>query len=885
MQLPNIPSWKNVLLTCAALTAFTAEAVVFDGGIDSSNLGKGDWIYYVSDATNQLGGNVPAVTNIASLMAYEKSQAINYLIVKAGTGSTNFNGTGTSPQFNSNLVYHAHAAGLAIFGYTRSYGSDVPGEIDLASYCYNLGADGYVIDAEAEWESNRPWIGSDGPAKAIQLGSGIKSLWPTKFLAHAPMPIISFHSSFPYKEFGYYCDAVMPQIYHYSFDMTSSAAIDWTDTEWNTFHNSLTGIWTNAIKPIVPVAQVYGPLAPPAASTIPANDVTEFCDYLLADINSPSPGGYKGVNFWRADLHGSAQWANIKAATSGDMPGVINHVVIDNPSASVVGTWSTGTIATNKFGFDYRSRGQGTGANYVDFIPAIVTPGDYRVYTWHTMGSNRTVGAPHTIVHNGGSATVNVNQQVNEGKWNLLGTFNFVAGTSGYVRISDNFADAGKVVIADGIKFVYDGPTILPPSAPSALTANWARATRIDLSWIDNSSTETGFTVRRTTSPGGPYTDVASLPANTTSYNNTGLTADTTYYYVVSASNIGGSSTNSNEASATTPETNLLMDNRSATVVGAWSIGTSAVDKYSSDYRFIAQGSGANYLEFAPYITTAAAYDIFEWHAQGNNRTTNAPHVITHSGGSATVYANQKINGGKWNYLGTFNFDSGSGANVRITDGFADGTQVVMADAIRFIQAPAPIAPSALSAISVNSTRINLSWSDNSTNETEFVIARSTTSGGPYTDIATVGANVTSYANTNLSANTLYYYVVRSRNGSGSSANTAQASARTHKGVYVNSITRSWVLASSNRYNSRAVVIVKDLAGANVPSATVTGNFSGAISESNKNAVTGTGGSATITSTGSIASGTVTFTVTDITGSNLHYRPASNVITSATHSR
>lgn len=871
-------------LVSAALASLTAQAVLLDGDIDPANLGKGDWIYYVSDATNQLGGNVTSVTNVASLMAYEKSQGINYIIVKAGTGSTNFNGSGSSPQFNSSLVNAAHAAGLKIFGYTRSYGSDVQGEIDLASYCFNVGADGFVIDAEAEWESNRPWIGANGPAKAIQLASGIKNLWPTKFLAHAPMPIISYHSSFPYKEFGYYCDAVMPQIYHYSFDKTPSEAIDWTDTEWNNFHASLTGVWTNAIKPIAPVAQVYGPLAPPQASTIPAKDVTEFCDYLLADVRSPSPGGYKGVNFWRADLHGSTQWANIKSATSGDMPGIVNHLVIDNPSAVVTGTWSTGTIATNKFGFNYRSRGQGTGTNYIDFVPNISTPGDYKVYTWHTMGANRTVGAPHTIVYNGGSVTVNVNQQANEGKWNLLGTFNFTIGTSGYVRISDTIADAGQVVIADAIKFAYDGPTILPPAAPSGLLAIPSRATRVDLSWNDNSPTESGFIVRRSLTPGGPYTDITDLPANTTSYSNTGLTADTTYYYVVCATNLGGSSPNSNEASATTPETNLLIDNKSASVFGAWSTGITAVDKYSTDYRFIAQGSGANYVQFTPYIATAGAYDVYEWHAQGANRTTNAPHVINHNEGSATVYANQKVNGGKWNRLGTFNFAVGNAGNVRVTDAFSDSTQVVMADAIRFIQAHAPVAASGLTATPVSATRINLTWSDNSTNETEFVISRSTSSGGPYTEVATVGANVTSYANLGLSPNTVYYYVVRSRNGSGSSANTAQASARTYKAVHVNSITRSWVLVS-NRYRSRAIINVRDQSGANVPSATVTGNFTGAISESNVSAVTSSVGNATVTSTASIVSGSVTFSVTGISGTQMTYTPSANVVTSATHSR
>jgi hypothetical protein len=80
---------------------------------------------------------------------------------------------------------------------------------------------------------------------------------------------------------------------------------------------------------------------------------------------------------------------------------------------------------------------------------------------------------------------------------------------------------------------------------------------------------------------------------------------------------------------------------------------------------------------------------------------------------------------------------------------------------------------------------------------------------------------------------------------------------------------------------------VKDAAGANVNSATVTGNFTGSINESNLTGSTGTGGTgiATITSTARINSGTVTFTVTNITGSNMEYDSAANVVSSATHSR
>ena len=78
----------------------------------------------------------------------------------------------------------------------------------------------------------------------------------------------------------------------------------------------------------------------------------------------------------------------------------------------------------------------------------------------------------------------------------------------------------------------------------------------------------------------------------------------------------------------------------------------------------------------------------------------------------------------------------------------------------------APIAPS-ISNITSNSLR--LSWVDGSADESGFNIERST-DGVNYLPLVTVGANITSYTNTGLTANTTYYYRVRAYNNVGNSA-------------------------------------------------------------------------------------------------------------------
>jgi hypothetical protein len=85
-------------------------------------------------------------------------------------------------------------------------------------------------------------------------------------------------------------------------------------------------------------------------------------------------------------------------------------------------------------------------------------------------------------------------------------------------------------------------------------------------------------------------------------------------------------------------------------------------------------------------------------------------------------------------------------------------------------------APSNLTATPNGTKRIDLSWTDNSTGETGFRIERSA-NNTKFSQVATVGPGVTTYANTGLRRGKLYYYRVRA-NGNPNSAYSNTASAR-----------------------------------------------------------------------------------------------------------
>ena len=91
---------------------------------------------------------------------------------------------------------------------------------------------------------------------------------------------------------------------------------------------------------------------------------------------------------------------------------------------------------------------------------------------------------------------------------------------------------------------------------------------------------------------------------------------------------------------------------------------------------------------------------------------------------------------------------------------------------------PSLTAPSNLTATSISSSQINLTWQDNSSDETGFEIERKTGSGS-YSQIATVGVNITSYSDTFLSCGTTYYYRVRAYTAVANSDYSNEASATT----------------------------------------------------------------------------------------------------------
>ncbi len=102
-----------------------------------------------------------------------------------------------------------------------------------------------------------------------------------------------------------------------------------------------------------------------------------------------------------------------------------------------------------------------------------------------------------------------------------------------------------------------------------------------------------------------------------------------------------------------------------------------------------------------------------------------------------------------------------------------------------YLENAPPPAPSQVTLEAPLNNRVNVTWQDNSFNETGFKIYRSTLVNGPYDEVGSVAANVITYSDLTASGRTTYYYKVSALNAFGESALSSYALITTPNGVPV----------------------------------------------------------------------------------------------------
>lgn len=134
----------------------------------------------------------------------------------------------------------------------------------------------------------------------------------------------------------------------------------------------------------------------------------------------------------------------------------------------------------------------------------------------------------------------------------------------------------------------------------------------------------------------------------------------------------------------TPPPSAVVVDNSDSgfSASSTWSSGTSAADKYGSNYRFRNTEAASDVAVWTASLPSSKTYNVYAWWSQGSNRSATAPYIVVHSAGSTTVQKNQQTNGGSWQLLGSWNMNAGSN-QVKLSCWTTTG-YVVIADAIKW---------------------------------------------------------------------------------------------------------------------------------------------------------------------------------------------------------
>lgn len=288
--------------------------------------------------------------------------------------------------------------------------------------------------------------------------------------------------------------------------------------------------------------------------------------------------------------------------------------------------------------------------------------------------------------------------------------------------------------------------------APSSLTVTPDSGTReISLDWTDNSigTNEDAFIIARQVNGGAWNNDYASVGPNITSFTDSGLYPGT-YGYRVSA---------------------YLADNGDGNPCqsGSSNVGTADI---------VLQEPPDPPSDLSGTADSNGCFIHITWSDNSNNETGFVLLKKKDDGLWNETYA--VLSSNTTSYTDS---DLLSGVYVYRIKAYNDyGDSLLSDETTDLIILDIPSAPTNLiaSGDSINGT-VSLSWTDNSGNEDRFIIARRVNSGAWVNAYDTVGANVTSYIDTNQGAppltNGTYTYRVSASNSDGVSSPSNEASA------------------------------------------------------------------------------------------------------------
>jgi len=128
----------------------------------------------------------------------------------------------------------------------------------------------------------------------------------------------------------------------------------------------------------------------------------------------------------------------------------LSQVIVDDDEAQHSGGWQEIEASLSQYGETVHALSTGDGST-ITYFPNLIFAGDYEVLAWIDPASELTTEAEYSVVSNGGTNIVEINQTEGEPGWVSLGIYTFAMGNQQSVTIH---SPPSKEITADAIKWV-----------------------------------------------------------------------------------------------------------------------------------------------------------------------------------------------------------------------------------------------------------------------------------------------------------------------------------------------------------------------------------------------------------------------------------------------
>ena len=265
----------------------------------------------------------------------------------------------------------------------------------------------------------------------------------------------------------------------------------------------------------------------------------------------------------------------------------------------------------------------------------------------------------------------------------------------------------------------------MPPPAPTGVTATAMDSTTANVGWT-HASSAVGFVIeaRLAGDDANEWSTHRTAPAGATSAEVGNLTPSATHEIRVRAEHqANGRSSPSDAATVTMPP--AAPSGLVATVASATSVTLTWVDESSDETEFVA-----------------------EYMLEGDVWQTFMPPAAT----NATTLTVTSLAGGNYEFL----------VRARNGNGVSSPSNVA-----RVASLGAPLAATGLAATATGPTTVDLTWADNSSDETGFDVEHRKNGRGDWASATSAAANATAASVTGLAPSTVYEFRVGARNANG----------------------------------------------------------------------------------------------------------------------